>query len=470
MPPEAERHRQHLPRHGDMNPLPHSPKCERALLGAVLMKPGILPLARTLIPTTDCFHEERNGIIWEAFCRLHDRGQALDVTTVHEQLRASGHLDKVAGMAYLAGLDLDLPDPTGLETYADKVREAWAKRRTIAALLRARQRAWGEEDVRVILADLAAELSAIGVSREVGGEFRCLGEAFQEFDFFAKEPPPPPGVLTGLLDLDRLLSGMKPGQLIVMAARPGSGKTSLARQISIQAARDGHRVAFYSLEMMEGEQATGFIAQLTRGISCQDIASREMTPTQKADATEALEDAAEWAHRILIDDSGGLSAQQIAASSTLANLREPLGLVIVDCLYLVRHQGYQQDTVTQLGAIAQSMKELAKDIRVPVLLIHHLNRSSESEMRRPTQADLRDSGLIEQHADVVMFPWRPAAVGVESKDLGRLELQDVNLETYAEIILAKHRGGQTGRVPVVWIGESTRFESMETRHMEPAPF
>jgi replicative DNA helicase len=441
--------------------LPHSEETERAVLACVLLSPRLLDVAAGLLRSPEVFYLDRHRLVWTAYLQLRHERTEIDLRTVQAALEGAGVFDKVGGMAYLSGLDLELP-VGGLDRmhdYCSVLLDRWAKRRLYAAGVALSEASVNGDAAELAITATAAELDAIARDRAGQGGALSMAEVFDAFD--PETAGTATGIPSGLRDLDEVTGGFRSGQLIVVAARPGMGKTSFACQLASAAAASGHRVRFHSLEMTAEEIRNVMIAQKS-GIPARSIVAGRMDPHERARAVSAAADLATLGELIEVDPTPALTPGQIWAAASLAKLRHGLDLLIIDSLGLVRYVGTERDMRLKLGAITAGAKEQAKTLEVPVVLLHHLSRSHEHEKRAPRMRDLIETASIERDADVVVFPYRPGDY-LEEDDPKRRDWDGKAL-----FMVEKNRGGPRGGAAVVaWNAPRQLFSDLSTRQEVP---
>lgn len=432
-----------------MNNLPHSPEVERAILASALLEPALMD--RYLLSVgEDDFHLVKHRLIWQALESLTRSRRTIDIRTVQSELESDGALDTVGGLAYLSALDLDLPSTDGADTYADTLRDLATRRRLIHLAHDVRRQA---EDRGVRAADIAAECRATldQLERDAGGSigFRDMESVASDHeDIFTREPRDLVGISSTLPKLDEFTLGFESGNLWILAARPGQGKTALGLQILRHAAEHGKHCGFASLEMSEKEILQRLIASKAR-VPLSDLRTGHINhkPRERERALEA------WQHirnlPLYIDDSAALKTSELASRCRRIVSENGLDFLVVDYLQLMAPAHRQEARHLDVAAITMELRAIAKTMHIPVLALAQLNRQSEyRKVSRPTLADLRESGQIEQDAFGVIFLYRP---NIE--------------EPPAEIILAKNRNGSMGVVNAYFRGEYMEFTEID-RHRE----
>ncbi len=429
---------------------PSSIEAEESVLGAVLLSSDAANIALEKLHAED-FYRPVHQNIFEAIVSLFDANEPIDAVTVSEALRRSGTLDRVGGVGYLTQLLDSVPTASNVEHYAAIVEEHALRRRLM--------RAGGEVGSLATSVDQPindvldrAEQAVFAVSeRRVGDGLALidplLGPAIERAEELNRLGTEVTGLSTGFRDLDRKLAGLHPTNLVVIAARPGMGKTALALNMAQNAALQEAPVAIFSLEMSREEVVTRLLCAQGR-IDSQHLRTGRLT---ESDFTK-LSHAASVLYRkpIYVDDSPGLTVTEIRAKCRRLRRRPGLGLVIVDYLQLM--QGTSGENRQQeIATISRNLKNLARELHVPVIAVSQLNRALEArEDKRPRLGDLRESGAIEQDADVVMFIYRHEYYYPEAQETKGM----------AEINITKHRQGAIGRIDMTFLPEFTLFADM----------
>ncbi len=429
---------------------PHSIDAEESVLGAVLLSADAANIALEKLHVED-FYKPAHQQIFEVISSLYNANEPIDAVTVSEGLRRTGALERMGGIDVLTTLIDTVPTTSNVDYYASIVEEHALRRRLM--------RVGG--DIGVLAADMAdpieqvvdkAEQSVFAIAeRRVGDGLQeidsLLGPAIEKAEELQRSGGDVTGISTGFRDLDRKLAGLHPSNLVVVAGRPGMGKTSLALNIAQNVALAGHTVAVFSMEMSREEIVTRMLCSKGR-IDSQKLRTGKLTEadfTKLSNAAGAL-----YKQNIFVDDSPGLTVTEIRAKCRRLRRRPGLDLVIVDYLQLMNGTG-QENRQQEIAMISRSLKSLARELDVPVVAASQLNRGVEArEDKRPRLGDLRESGAVEQDADVVMFIYRDEYYypdKVESKGV-------------AEVVIAKHRQGSVGRVDMAYLPEFTLFADM----------
>lgn len=454
-------------------PLPHDEGAERSLLGAILLDPSILEHATEMLDASS-FYFERNQAIWRAFVALRKRSEPIDYKTVESELRIAGALEKVGGMAYLVALDELLPVSgiPAVRGYAEVIRDRHARRRLIAAGIRLRDMAQDGHETSEAISAASSALEEIERGRSSGlGQDENLLDMLVSYEAF--DPPAAAGgIMTGLVDLDRRLRGMRPGQLWVVGATPGMGKTAFGLQVARHAAAAGARVRYQALEMTSSEMMFRMLSQES-GVPFGRILDGEMSDDEKHRVIQAnIQLTRAVGDRIVMRCMSGLNAGQIAAEASLQKLRHGLDLLIVDNLGLIHHPG-REDLRVATGRKCEALKHLAMQLDVPLLLFHHLSRQHVVDSRPPRMQDLIETQAVERDAHAVILIWRPEEllknlIG-DARKKAEQKLLDEGWLGHAAFIVGKNRNGPTGKVKCAWVGERMRFYDLDEREPPRGP-
>jgi replicative DNA helicase len=431
-------------------PLPHSEEAERAVLGALLLEPIHLARVRTSLHTGD-WYVERHRILYQAFLDVADAGATPDTLTLLAHLDQAGQLDAAGGPAYLATLDLDLPDLDRLDEYADIVRERSLRRDLIAGaqktILAATTTAQPVTELLTGLRDTTDHLLGRAAHVRWQGAHTVLDRLLAVLE--DNRPEALSGLTTGYPAWDRLGPGLLRGGLYVIAGRPGMGKTSLALDITRHIAVDLHKpVGVFSLEMRTDELGLKLLSA-EADIPARYARAGRISGQQWRDLYAATRKIS--AAPLYLDDTTGLVLRDLEARSWWLKARHPdLALLVVDYLQLVTAGVKVEQRRLEIAHITRRLKALAGQLGLPVLVLSQLNRElTRRSDPRPQLADLAESGAIEQDADQVAFVHRPEVYAPA----------DPTLHGQAEIHIAKHRHGQTGTVHLTWAGTTTSFHN-----------
>ncbi len=436
----------------------YSQEAEQSVIGAMLIDNAAFDRVADLISTDD-FYLDRHRAIFRAATELIGSGRAADIITIDERLRLNSKSGDYGGLAYIAALAAGTPSSYHVRRYAEIVRERAIMRGLYSAARRIQDSIADSKgrEIKTLLDEAQAMVMAVGESRMPGrGEFRDLQSLLTEVLQFADDQHERfrngtlgdvTGLPTGFADLDRLTSGFQPGELILLAARPSMGKSALSLNMAEHAARATKKTAaFFSMEMSNRSQALRILAG-NAGVNVQRIMSGRVYEQEWPRVAAAPTKLA--GVPIVFNEAGGLTSTELRALARRAK-RECGGLclVVVDYLQLMSADaGSEQNRAAQLSDISRGLKHLAKELNVPVLALSQLNRELEKRPnKRPVMSDLRDSGALEQDADVILFIYRDEVYKPDSEDKGT-----------AEIIVAKQRNGPIGTARLTFRADSTRF-------------
>lgn len=442
--------------------LPSNMEAEQAVLGALLIDPDTIIKVVPIVHAED-FYLEKHTWIFEAILALHERREPIDFLTVVAELERRGKLNDVGGAAYITALINAVPTVVHVEQYAHIVERTSVQRRLISASGDIAGIAYdGAEEIEDVI-DRAEEIIFSVAERRMSREMIPMRVAVDRFidrlEYVQKHQGEILGVPTGFYDLDKLLGGFQPSDLIIVAGRPGSGKTSFALAAMQRAALEKKkRVAFFSLEMSAEQLVQRLVA------SAADIDSHNLRIGKVGDeewpkivkATGELSDT-----QIFIDDSAALTPLEIRAKARRLHAEYGLDLVIVDYLQLMTIRGRVENRVQEISQISRQLKELARELRVPVVTLSQLSRAVESRQdHRPQLADLRESGAIEQDSDVVIFIFREKLYYPTLEKWQAAHPNKEYPENIAEIIVAKHRHGPIKDVQLRFIEERATFDNL----------
>jgi replicative DNA helicase len=406
------------------------------------------------------FYIHRLRWIWEAFTRLHEQRIPIDLLTVTEELDRMGQLGEIGGPAYLTALVNQVPSSLHAEAYGRVVEAHSLRRKMINAANQVASLAYTEENlIDTVLSE--AEKAIFNVSerrlkRDVQPVRQVMSEVYDRIDELARRDEEIFGVPTGFIDLDRLLSGLQASDLIIIAGRPGQGKTGFLLSVARNAALIHKKhVAIFSLEMSNEQVAQRLIAQET-GIDSQRLRNGKLTDEDWPLFTHAIEVFSDT--QIFLDDTPAITPLQLRTKCRRLHLEYGLDLIILDYLQLMGGDTRTENRVQEVSYISRNLKVLARELNVPVLAAAQLSRAVEQRTdKRPVLSDLRESGSLEQDADVVMFIYRPDQYE-----------KDTVKQNVAEIMVAKHRNGPVGSVELIFRPSLAKFENAATRRVDLA--
>lgn len=443
--------------------LPHSTESEEALLAAVLLYPELLEIAAGMVPSPEAFYLERTRAVWEAYLSLRASSTVIDLRTVQAQLEARQLFEKVGGMAYLAGLDLQLPAASveAIQTYCRTILDRWARRRAMALAVELRENANNGVGSDEMVERAARGLDEINRDRMGETEAPLASRMVEAFDPHDEESDLEV-IPTGFHDVDAVLGGFEPGQLVILAGRPRHGKTAMALQIARHATSAICRVRIQSLEMRAVQLRSRLLSQAS-GVPYLRIHRRQMTESERQAVQRCKPTLiGDLADRFRIDDRPGLTVPQIGGSASLEKLRHGLDLLIIDHSFLIGWAGRAIPMIERVGEMTSRLKSLAKELNVAIVLLHHLTRQHENDGRAPALHDLYGGQAVERDADTVLIVWRQELV----LDRGSKEWEEQHGK--ATLFVPKHRDGADAEIELAFVGERMSFYDL-SREKEP-PF
>lgn len=425
------------------NFIPHSSDAEQSVIGACLLNGSAIDEISTLKP--EHFYVEAHREIYGVMVDMAAHGKSIDVITLAERISELGKDGVTGGLPYLGQIAQNTPSAANVKRYAELVQSKAIERQLLSAVEDIRAAVLSAGSTKDKLNKAQSLVMAISESRQAK-QPRKVSEALADYvaTLERRHAGENRGLSTGLSTLDDPLGGgLQDGNLIIVAGRPSMGKSAFTNCIGINAAKDGHGVAIMSMEMTETEQIDRMVATIGR-VSLQDVLEAKMngdTGERISVAVSALNELP-----IYIDEEGGLSAHEVMSKSRQVKRRFGLSLLIIDALGLMDYDSSR--AVSELGQITKTFKAFAKEMNIPVILLCQLSRKCEERQdKRPVLSDLRDSGNIEQDADVVIMLYRDEYYNPNSQDKG-----------IAEVLIRKNRQGKTGVIPLAFIGNQTRFE------------
>ena len=440
--------------------VPHNSEAEEAVLGSLLIDHEALFRVSPFLKPED-FFIQKNGWIYGTILSLHERREPIDFVTLCDDLERQGRLEEIGSAAYITQLINAVPSAIHVEAYGRIVEQDAIRRRLINAASRIAQLAYQEDQDVDLTVDRAEQalfsVSERRITRDLAPVQEIIRRYYDRIEYLYDHQDEPLGVPTGFIDLDRLLGGLQHSDLILIAARPSVGKTSLGISVARHAADLGQHVAIFSLEM-SSEQVVQRMVSAETGIDAQrlrlgDLREREWPLFVQA--TGRLSDLP-----LYIDDTPSISVLQMRTKARRLHAEHGIDLILVDYLQLMTAGDMRSESrVQEVSYISRSLKGLARELDVPLVAVSQLSRAVEQRSdKRPILADLRASGSLEQDADVVMFIYRD--------ELYNAETEKPNI---AEIIIAKHRNGPTGKIQLFFRERLAQFLDAETRQ-EPVQF
>jgi replicative DNA helicase len=437
---------------------PQNIDAEMSLIGAVLIDEEVLADVSETVKATD-FYDKRHATIFEGMMHLFEHRKPVDILTLTDELKKKELLDEVGGSNYLAELTNYVPTAAHAVTYAEIVAQKAVRRRLIRASSDISELGYDEETtVQELLGLAEKELFAVSdenLKQDLVSVESILLESFDRLEELHRNKGQLRGVKTGYRDLDNMTAGLQRSDLIILAARPAMGKTTLVTNLAYNVATlNKQAVLFFSLEMSKEQLIDRMLSDVS-GVDAWNIRTGNLSDEDFAKLSEASGELAEAP--LFLDDTAGLSVLELRTKARRAAHQHPLGLIIIDYLQLMQGSTARSDgnRVQEVSEISRGLKLLARELNVPVIALSQLSRSVESrEDKRPQLSDLRESGSIEQDADIVMFIHRP----------GYYDPDNEELKNITHLIIAKHRNGPVGKVDLYFHPERLRFMSLDKTH------
>lgn len=434
--------------------MPNSIEAEQSVIGSMIMDNDAIVIASELLSAED-FYQKQYGVVFEAMVELNNSGKPVDLVTLQNRLREKDVPEEVSSLEYVRELVTAVPTSANVKHYANIVREMSIKRRLIRFHEdHANQCYLGKDSLEQIMTETEKEIFDI-LSNQGGSEYVSIKQivlnALKKIELASKTQGNVTGIATGFLDLDYRLSGLQPSDLILVAARPSMGKTAFVLNIAQYTAFHSNLpTAVFSLEMSK-EQLVNRLFSLEARIDAQALRNGNMSDSDWEKLAEGAETIARSS--LIIDDTPGISIAELRSKCRKYKLEHGLKLIIIDYLQLMSGGGRSESRQQEISEISRSLKALARELSVPVVALSQLSRAVEQRPdHRPMLSDLRESGAIEQDADVVMFIYRDDYYN-----------PDTEMKNIAEIIVAKQRNGPIGTEKLVWLPQYTKFANIE-RH------
>jgi replicative DNA helicase len=440
---------------------PHSVEAEEAVLGSILLNPEALFDVASFLQADD-FFIVRNGWVWEAIVRLQERNEQIDYITVVEELRQQERLEEIGGAAYVTYLLNHTPSSIYAETYGRIVERAAIRRRMLDAASRIARMAHEESaDINDVIDQSEAALFAVTERRlrkDLVPIRSAISDYFDRIEFLYGQDQEALGVPTGFSDLDQLLGGLQKSDLIIVAGRPGMGKTSWLLSVALNAARAGARAAIFSMEM-SNEQIVQRLISSETGINTHNLRLGKLDERELALFIEATDKLSGL--RVFLDDTPALSPLQLRSKCRRLYAEHGLDLIMIDYLQLMSSgTGYNENRVQEISFISRHLKQVARELNIPVIAAAQLSRAVEQRQdKRPQLSDLRESGSIEQDADIVVFLYRDEVYN-----------EHTERPNQADVIVAKHRNGPTGSISLYFRKELTQFSNLRKTDVDLAGF
>lgn len=440
---------------------PQNVDVEASLLGALLIDADALIKIADAVNAED-FFDPRHRHVYESIITLYDKHSPIDVLTLSDQLKSDGFLDMVGGPAYLTELTNYVPTASHVEQYGEIVAQKALRRRLIAAAEDITELGYNEtHGLRELIEEAEAklfEVSQHNIKNDIVSLETILEQSFDRLDELHKDKGKIRGVPTGYKDLDATLAGFQNSDLIILAARPSMGKTALALNLAHNVAVQSQLpVLIFSLEMSK-EQLVDRLLAMESGVDAWALRTGNLSDSDFEKISHAMGALGEAP--VFIDDTPGITVSELRTKARREAHKHPLGLLVVDYLQLMSgagKYGNEGNRVQEISEISRGLKSIARELRVPLLALSQLSRSVESRNPQiPQLSDLRESGSIEQDADVVAFIYR--------EDYYNQETERKNI---TDILIKKHRNGPTGNVELYFDREKQRFRSLDTKHSHP---
>ena len=432
--------------------LPYSTEAERSVIGSMLMDKDAITTAAEIVIGDD-FYSQQYGRIFETMVELHNEGKPVDLVTLQDKLKEKDLPPELSSIEFIRELMSSVPTSANVKSYANIVKEKALLRRMIKVTENITNTCYlGKEPVEDIMADTEKQIFDLLQNRS-GGEYVSIKDivisTIESIENAAKNGGRVTGVSTGFYDLDYKTAGFQPSDLILVAARPSMGKTAFVLNVAEHAAvKENVATAIFSLEMSK-EQLVKRILSMNSKVDSQAMRTGDL---QDEDWIKLVESAKDIGNsKLIIDDTPGISISELRSKCRKYKLEHDLGLVIIDYLQLMSGGKRAESRQQEISEISRSLKALAREINVPVVALSQLSRAVEQRPdKRPMLSDLRESGAIEQDADVVMFIYRDDYYNKDSEEAG-----------VSEIIIGKQRNGPTGTVKLAWLSQYTKFANLE---------
>lgn len=436
---------------------PQNIDAEKSLIGAVLIDEEVMADVSENVNAND-FYEKNHALIFGAMLRLFEKHKPVDLLTLTDELKRKGELDVIGGSAYLTELTNYVPTAAHAATYAEMVSQKAVRRRLIRASADITELGFDEStSTQELLEKAEAELFSVSdqsLKQDLVSIEHILMDSFDRIEELHKNKGELRGIRTGYRDLDNMTAGLQRSDLIILAARPAMGKTTLVTNLAYNVATiEKKPVLFFSLEMSKEQLVDRMLADAAN-VDSWNIRTGRLTDEDFMRLSEASGELAEAP--IYIDDTPGLSVLEMRTKARRKNHEEPLGLIIVDYLQLMQAAGnHNGNRVQEVSEISRGLKLIARELNVPLIALSQLSRSVETRTPPiPQLSDLRESGSIEQDADIVSFIYRP----------GYYEPDNPDVQNITDLIIAKHRNGPVGKVQLYFHPERLRFMSLDRKH------
>lgn len=429
---------------------PYSNEAEQSVLGILLLSGDQIDTALELIRAED-FYNPAHGDIFRAMVSLSTKSAPIDLLTTIEELRKMGKLEEIGGVAYLGDLSNNVITTLNIEYHLQIIKDKSVLRQLIETSTRTLDYAYQDsEEVKTILE--FAEKGIFDISQDMHSKglnpiSQVLIDTFDILEKRMESDEALTGITSGFIDLDSKLSGFQKSDLVLLAARPSMGKTALMVNFALNAAIAGKKVAVFSLEMSQNQLAQRMMSAMSH-VDLQKIISGKIESEDLPRLLEGISVLQQF--NISIDDTAGITPLELKAKARKLKAKQGLDLIVIDYLQLMEMGGRNENRTQEISAISRNLKAIAKELDVPVIALSQLSRATEVRQdKRPILSDLRESGAIEQDADVVLFLYRDEYYNPETEK-----------RNIGEVIIAKHRNGPTGVVELTFLGQYTKFVNM----------
>jgi replicative DNA helicase len=434
---------------------PQSIESEKAVLGSMLISKDAVPRAMNIL-IDNSFYDAKHQIIYKNIMELFEKNEVIDSVSLINNLKKNKELEKVGGAYYLTGLSNEAPSFENVEYYANIVKEKYILRTVISVSKEISFDAYDEHlDVGTILDKAEQKLFNISQQSQLS-QFTDIYPLLEKVleDWAQQKKGTLTGIASGFTELDNMLSGFQKSDLIILAGRPSMGKTALALTIARNSAVTyNHKVGIFSLEMSNQQLAQRLITAEAR-VDSHLVRTGRLPKTEWKNLASAANDL----HKapIYIDDSASLNILELRAKARKLKSEKDVDILIVDYLQLLNQDGRSESRQQEISFISRSLKALAKELKIPIIALSQLSRAVESRAEhRPIMSDLRESGAIEQDADIILFIYRKFVYSRDELDKG-----------LAEIIVAKHRNGPTGNLDIAFFENFAKFDNLDYRHQD----
>jgi len=433
---------------------PHSKEAEQSVIGSMIMDKDAIVVASEIL-TADDFYIRQYGVLFEAMVELYQEGKPSDLVTILAKLKEKDVSPEVCGMEFIRDVTDAVPTSANIKYYADIVAEKSLARKLIKITEGIANTCYlDKEPMNMVLEETEKQVFNI-IQKRGGGDYEDIRQVvlrtLRNIELAAKSQGRITGIATGFRDLDYKMAGLQRSDLVLIAARPSMGKTAFVLNLAEYIALHSHvTTAIFSLEMSKEQLINRMLAMNSR-VDSQNIRTGDLKDSEWADLMESARNIGE--SNLVIDDTPGISISELRSKCRKLKLEKDLGIVIIDYLQLMSGSGKSESRQQEISEISRSLKALAREINCPVVALSQLSRAVEQRPdKRPMLSDLRESGAIEQDADVVMFIYRDDYYNKDTEEPG-----------ITEIIIGKQRNGPTGTVKLKWMGQIQKFGNLETR-------